>query len=195
MIARAALVEKYGFWRREFWSVSPAWKEPKFRKRFFWVAYALIAFTVLWRSFCSGWAVTIDVMPELCIPGARVMLLDLHGFGSVREFERGMVVSFKNQAMQKFFPKNYIYAKYVAGVQGDHVVVKDGTITVNGKEWGKLNLVTLKKLPGPMSSYDKDFIVGKDELLMLGTHVKSYDGRYWGVVHRDEIIGRAYPIF
>lgn len=182
------------FWSRDFWRVSPAWQDPVFRKRFFWVCYGLVVLAMVIKSLLGSYAITLNVYPETCIPKSRVMLLDLRGFASVRDFHVGDVVSFKVQAMERFFPKETIYAKYVAGVEGDKVVVKDGVISINGKRWGSLDLVTLKKLPGPMSRYDRTFTVGQDELLMLGTHHKSYDGRYWGVVKKDEIIGRAYPL-
>lgn len=183
------------FWRKSFWQASPAWGDAAFRKRFFWVCYGLVILALVVKAFFSNFALTLNFYPDTCIPKSRVMLLDLRGFASVREFQRGDVVSFKVDQMQRFFPKETIYAKYVGGVEGDRVVVKDGVISVNGKQWGKLALVSMKKLPGPMSRYDRALTVGKDELLMLGTQEKSYDGRYWGVVKKEEIIGRAHPIF
>lgn len=188
-------IDQVAFWRKSFWKVSPAWSDPAFKKRFFWVCYTLIVCGLLYKSVFAGYAVTLNFYPETCIPKSRLMILDMRGFESVREFKRGEVVSFKVPQMRKFFPADAVFAKYVAGVEGDKIVVKDGWISVNGKKWGELKLVALKKLAGPVSRYDKEFVVGRDELLMLGTHEKSYDGRYWGVVHKEEIIGRAYPIF
>lgn len=104
-------------------------------------------------------------------------------------------VAFKTPHMRRYFPEQTIYAKYVAGIEGDVVAVKDGVVSINGKPWGKLNLITSKKLEGTMADFERTFTVGKDELLMLGTHPDSYDGRYWGVIKKEEILGRVYPIF
>lgn len=180
---------------RSFWKVSDRWSETQFRKRFFWICYAIVILALVVNQVGKSFAITINVYPETCIDNSRLMVLDLRGFKGVSEFKKMDAVAFKSKSMRRFFPEHTIYAKYVAGVEGDVIRVNDGAVFINDKEWGRLNLVTSKKLKEPMSSFDRTFTVGKDELLMLGTHPDSYDGRYWGVIKKEEILGRVYQIF
>ena len=43
--------------------------------------------------------------------------------------------------------------------------------------------------------FDRDYIVEPGHYFMMGEHFRSYDSRYWGTVHENQIVGRAYPLF
>ncbi len=85
--------------------------------------------------------------------------------------------------------------KRVVGLPGDHVVVKDGKITVyNDASPGGFN-------PDEVGGYSKnvpnitpgnvDITVGENELFVCGDNrLNSFDSRSFGTISSDDIIGR-----
>jgi conjugal transfer pilin signal peptidase TrbI len=83
--------------------------------------------------------------------------------------------------------------KIVAALPGDRVRVDDTGISINGKLWGPLGLSSRLDVSGLRMLGDNTVPEGK--ALLLGTMPGSYDGRYWGFLDQDQIIGQAWPIF
>ena len=85
-----------------------------------------------------------------------------------------------------------IIAKLVAGVPGDRVLIKNDRAYVNGQFIGELILNgKLGKSPG---AFDRDEIVPEGKLFVIGTLPRSYDGRYWGFLNQDVLIGHVTPL-
>ena len=90
-------------------------------------------------------------------------------------------------------PSKDDYIKRVIGVPGDHVVVKDGRVWVNGEErfesyrvgaqttcFGRYCAITLRE----------------GEYYVLGDNrPNSSDSRAWGPVRRDRIVGKAWLLY
>ncbi|MBA3824449.1 MAG: signal peptidase I [Ktedonobacterales bacterium] len=87
--------------------------------------------------------------------------------------------------------KNYI--KRVIGLPGDHVLINDaGQVSVNGTSINEPYVNDLDNSRYGM----RDVILGANEYYVLGDNRGgSSDSREWGVVKRNEIIGRATLVY
>ena len=95
--------------------------------------------------------------------------------------ERGDVVVFK-------FPGNPSedYIKRIIGVPGDHVVVGNGHVSVNGHQ------LTESYIADP-PDYTDDKTVPPGNLYVLGDNRdNSSDSHAWGLLPRSDVIGRAW---
>lgn len=86
-----------------------------------------------------------------------------------------------------------VFVKMVAAVPGDQVEIRGDQLFINGKLREQLWLLkALQKKPGDL---DNTYVVPKGEYLMLGTTRESFDGRYWGTVKQEQLLGSARPLF
>jgi signal peptidase I len=104
--------------------------------------------------------------------------------------KRGDIVVFnptENLEKQNF---KDAFIKRVIGVPGDRIEIKNGKVYVDGKVLPENYLE-----PGANYTCEKyacSFKVPKDQYLVMGDNRNnSYDGRYWGYVPKNRIIGRA----
>lgn len=137
----------------------------------------------------ARYRISIDLSSIRCLP-ERVYLVKIDN--SFRP-QRGEVVAFKaphGLMLPQFDGK--IIAKLVAGVPGDRVLIKNDRAYVNGQFIGELILNgKLGKSPG---AFDRDEIVPEGKLFVIGTLPRSYDGRYWGFLNQDVLIGHVTPL-
>ncbi len=84
------------------------------------------------------------------------------------------------------------FIKRIIGLPGETVQIKDGKITIlkNGKN---LTLDEKKYLPNLLSTNgDANITLGDNKYFVLGDNRQfSYDSRGWGILPREDIIGRA----
>ena len=103
---------------------------------------------------------------------------------------RGDVVVFEPPIADR---GNRDFIKRVIGVPGDHIVVKDGRISINGQ------LMTEPYLPGTTTYCGGQFcdvILGADQYYMMGDNRgNSSDSRLWGPVRGDAVVGKAWLIY
>ena len=109
------------------------------------------------------------------------------------------------------FPRDGVtkYIKRCVAVAGDTVIIKNKTLYVNGIEFimpehGKFidttqngDQIIQPRKPGGLDSRDNfgPYVIPKDCYFMMGDNRdNSYDSRYWGVVHKDLILGEALLI-
>ncbi|MDO2438345.1 MULTISPECIES: signal peptidase I [Aeromonas] len=86
------------------------------------------------------------------------------------------------------------FTKQVMGLPGDKIIVKNHEVWINGLYVGNIKSHTQNGLPlEPIQSG----VIPPDYYYVAGKHPDSYDSRYnsLGLIHEDQIIGRAYPIF
>lgn len=142
---------------------------------------------------------SFDVQQHQCLPWTA-FLVSLKRPDTLR---RGDVVAyFPNGQMRHGFDKWIAAAptpygrfgvKMVGAVPGDLLEIRADVSYVNGHETGKLDLVTrLGRSPG---GFDRVERISPGHYLLVGTEPRSYDGRYWGVVSHDQIIGKAIPLW
>lgn len=98
--------------------------------------------------------------------------------------ERGDVVVFQAPEVPS---EDYI--KRVIGVPGDHVVVQDGNVSVNGHR-------LTEKYIAAAPNYRDDKLVPKGELYVLGDNRdNSNDSHLWGLLPERNLVGRAMAVY
>lgn len=100
-----------------------------------------------------------------------------------------------------FFVKDIAYIKRIVGLPNEKIVIKpdnDGkySVYVNGKVLDEPYIRSPYDYPQCSETITCEFDIPEDYYLMLGDNRgNSQDGRYWGLLHKDRIIGRAVTIF
>jgi len=117
-----------------------------------------------------------------CLPGTAFIIRQ----SPPDTYRRGHIIAYRSRGIAPLLPDGQIVAKMVAGVPGDTVEVTAAGISINGRYWGPLNAT--------VESVTRRFEIPEGELLLLGTLPRSYDGRYWGTVKLDQVIGRAWMV-
>lgn len=110
------------------------------------------------------------------------------------EPRRGDVVIFKAPASEPCAADECEYIKRVIGVPGDKVMVKEGDVYLNGE---KLDQSFLPEMvyssPGEYMEEGIEKEVPGDQYLCFGDNrPNSRDGREFGPINRDLIIGKAF---
>jgi len=163
-----------------------------------WVYFLLKAFAVLvllyligiW--FSSRFLIVGDPQEVKCLPGYSVYLVDKND----QSIERGELYMFLSKDLSPIYSENTKMLKFMRGLPGDQIEVRSNSqvfINGNASEAG-LSLASTK-LGLSESDFHGKTTLGEDEFWFLGTSPKSFDSRYWGSIHRDKIVGRAYAIF
>lgn len=117
-----------------------------------------------------------------------------------KHFHRGDIVLFKPPKkilafllQKKWLPKSGLMLKYVIGIPGDYVCQNKKWIYLNHHQIAPIfcEYSLGKQLPN-------NHFCGKlaqHQYLLMSTRLKrSFDGRYFGPVSDDKIIGRAIPL-
>ena len=108
--------------------------------------------------------------------------------------QRGDVVIFRAPATEACSVDSCEYIKRVIGIPGDRVMVKDGLVYLNGNELNQSFLPAgLVTEPGSFSENGKEITVPENNYLCFGDNrPHSRDGREFGLVTKDLIVGKAF---
>lgn len=92
------------------------------------------------------------------------------------------------------FPRNKgeYFIKRVIGVPGDHLIIRGGRVFL-AREDGEEGTLDEPYLPSETKTEgDADVRLGSDEYYVLGDNRDaSFDSRRWGIVPREDIVGRV----
>ena len=96
-------------------------------------------------------------------------------------------------AARHYLPGNVPLVKRVAAVSGDRVCARGKTIFVNGRP------AALRQVRDPsgrrMPWWTGCRMLRPDSLFLLSPNApQAFDGRYFGVTRRDEVVGKAWPL-
>ncbi|BAU49633.1 peptidase [Sulfurifustis variabilis] len=166
-------------------------------RRRFLIKAALITVALLGATawFRTHYRIGIATQASTCLPGWRVFLVDLGDRapkrGGIYAFAaRGIVVKIGGHT---FFTDGTLIAKEVAGLPGDEVEVTRERTTVNGAAVGE-GLALARTLGRQASAFARSEHVPDGHYFFMGRSHDSYDGRYWGYVAADQIVGRAMKL-
>ncbi len=111
--------------------------------------------------------------------------------------KRGDVVIFKAPASEPCSADECEYIKRVIGVPGDKVMVKEGDVYVNGEMLDQSFLpVMVYTSAGEYAQEGVEVTVPEGQYLCFGDNrPNSRDGREFGPIERDSIIGKAFFIY
>jgi len=90
------------------------------------------------------------------------------------------------------------YIKRVIGVPGDKVMIKGGTVYLNGKLLDESSYLNsdVKTYAGAFLTEDNAVTVPVNQYFVLGDNrPESSDSRTWGFVTKDEIVGKSLFVY
>jgi len=97
-------------------------------------------------------------------------------------------------AERRYLPLNVAIVKRVAAVAGDVVCASGDTISVNGRVVA--HRLASDRMGHPLPQWEGCETLGAGEFFLLMAAVPdSFDGRYFGVTDRRDIIGRLVPLW
>lgn len=110
------------------------------------------------------------------------------------ELKRYDIVMFPAKNMKPYFQDGSIIIKMVAGLPGDKVSIREGNVYINGIYIDDVRdgSFSLKK---PMNFWDKEYVLGPDEIFVFGSEPRSFDSRYWGPYPKHLVRGHAVVLF
>lgn len=114
----------------------------------------------------------------------------LHG-----NVERGEIIVFKTEKIPGIQRPATIYLKRAAGLPGERIRLDGGALFINGRRVsltnasGEIRYANMAGFGNPATT----LTVPDGHYFVLGdTSTNSYDGRYWGFVPREAVMGRAF---
>jgi len=162
---------------------------PKFfSKAFLLLLVILVAGTL----FFSRFKIVGDPQSVRCIPAYSVYLLDTQDTTLIRD----ALYAFRSNDLNPIYAKDTKMLKYLKALPGDKVIIKnDQSIYINGKYSAFGLSLAQEKLAMKRSDFTGETILKTNQYWFLGTSPKSFDSRYWGAVTKEQVLGRAYPLF
>lgn len=167
------------------------------RRREPWGLYAAKACLLMIAMCLAGFYVAgryrlgVDSQVEKCLPGYTFFLVDRWD----RALTKGLVYSFHARGMEPFFADGTRMVKILRGVPGDAVEIDAAAVVrINGQEVGR-GLPLAAALGASDSQFKGHTTLGEGRLWFMGENPLSFDSRYWGTVQKEQVIGRAYPLF
>jgi len=108
--------------------------------------------------------------------------------------QRGDVVIFKAPSTESCAAEECEYIKRIIGLPGDRVMVKEGQVYLNGVLLDQIFLSDdVFTTEGQYSQEGVETIIPNDEYLCFGDNREhSRDGREFGPIKKDLIIGKAF---
>ncbi len=146
-------------------------------------------------------AETLDPAPHVAWNASASAPLGLYWVAHDRPPERGdLVLAWPPReasglaAARGYLPENVPLVKRVAAMAGDVVCANSGIVVMNDRIVAETLLIDAQGRPLPAWNDCRTLKVGEAFLLMEGVPA-SFDGRYFGPITVDAIVGRVVPIW
>ncbi|MGB9499971.1 MAG: S26 family signal peptidase [Dissulfuribacterales bacterium] len=168
-----------------------------------WTAKTILVYSILTVISCCGlnyfsnrYMIGVQMLKAKCLPWVLYVIKK----EPPAIIERGqlVVLPLPQQAID-LHPKvrrlrnRGFLLKIAMGLPGDHIMVKNDRLYINGHVWGRLWL--LHNLQKPKGFFDRDLTIKEGEVFVLGTLGDSYDSRYWGPIKQTMLKGTARVLF
>ncbi|MBI1252984.1 MAG: S26 family signal peptidase [Hyphomonas sp.] len=115
------------------------------------------------------------------------------------ELVRGSIVTIRSihaapdyAAKRNFTDAGDRFMKRIAAMEGDTVCAEGSTLSVNGKPVAER--AEVDAAGDPLPSWTGCVTLDADQAFLLGDHPGSFDGRYWGISERANLIGPWRPL-
>lgn len=158
-----------------------------------WIKVITLTALLLLCGWLFAMRFSIGVNPQAvgCIRGSLFVIDHLD-----RTPRRGRVFAYRAMQAEPIYANGTLMAKVLVAGPGDTVeVTPDFRVLVNEKTFARglphlkfADELTVKQFVGKR-------VLKADQYWMLGTLPMSFDSRYWGPIHADQIVGRAYVLF
>lgn len=173
-----------------------------------WLWFFTKAFVILALLYTAGhfaakrWKLGIDPQAQVSVHTAngespRLTLVDRYdkalARGDLAAFEMNDKAKAMVAATRIGIPSNYLN-KHVAGLPGDHIVVNEQGVFINGTQRaeGLALAATFGRQP---AAFTRRLTVPKGHYFMLGDVRASFDSRYWGVLDQSQLIGKTHVLY
>lgn len=133
-----------------------------------------------------------DSQDERCLPDVHLSLLIHH---PPTAYHNGDMVYFVNSETILPHMTREFAMKIVGGIPGDHILVRNNAVYINGKIVASGFPLAAEFYPQLVGHLEKDEIIPPGKLFMIGTHPLSDDSRYWGYLDTGMVRGSGYKIF
>lgn len=161
------------------------------KKPFYLALIAGLSLTLIYW-FGLPFSFGYDPNEDRCLPDVHLSLLIHHAPSEIHDGD--MLFFARPQGILGYVREEYVM-KVVAGVPGDRIVIKDGDVKINGKLAVKGFALAVPYYHHPAQFYEKDEVIPKGKLFMIGTNPLSDDSRYWGYLDVGYVRGNGYKIF
>ncbi|MFQ3189327.1 MAG: conjugal transfer pilin signal peptidase TrbI [Paraglaciecola sp.] len=147
-------------------------------------------FFLLGAIFFSRFSLSIDTQEFRCLT-TWFVLVD----HSDVDVKRGDIVAFIHKDGARGMPKGKRFAKYLRGIPGDKVVIRENYTSINGDRFDISMTAGIKHFNETMATYERDFVVQEGQYFFMGNTKTSNDSRFWGTMDQSAVEGKAYAIF
>lgn len=113
-----------------------------------------------------------------------------------KDLVRDRIYTYRSVQAAPVIEEGTLMGKVLRGMPGDVVEVRaDEKVLINGKvvAEGMPHLAGMTK--EQRAKFFGKRVLKEDEYWMMGTKPLSFDSRYWGPIHADQVVARAYPLF
>lgn len=166
------------------------------RKSMPWRPYLIrLTFLSLIMALAGSYAMTryrigIDTQEERCLPDTTVYLIDLWD----KEPIRSQLYAFHAEGLAPLYSDGTRMLKRLTGMPGDGVNVTAERVLVNGVEVST-GMALAHRLGVVETEFSRSLTLQENEYWFSGEAATSFDSRYWNAVKREQIIGRARPLW
>ena len=131
----------------------------------------------------------VDAQLVRCLPDHKYFLVDLTKPAPMKN----QIMAFHSEGLEPIFENGTMLAKVVRGIPGDHLVVDEEGVHINGTLIAE-GFPIIDRTGLELKTLFKDEIIPVGKYLMLAPAPESYDGRYWGYVAASQFAGKVTPL-
>ncbi|PTT90209.1 signal peptidase I [Pelomonas sp. HMWF004] len=160
-------------------------------KQPFWLALVAVMALMLVYWFGLPYSFAFDPNAEQCLPDLHLALLVNHKPAKVAD---GDLLFWKPSGALSYVKTQHVL-KLVAGAPGDHLVIRNGVVSINGKPVVSGFPLAREFYHSTPEQFEKDEIIPAGKYFLIGTHQNSDDSRYWGYLDASDIVGSGHKVF